>query len=112
MKPVAASLAQPLGLPRLMISYQRMPLQIHFSDCKSPASEAEIRRRAEEVFKQVPDQWDVRITANSDGSRWRMNISGPGHFWYELDLGRDAGEHTPDFVISAIKQAVVGELSG
>jgi hypothetical protein len=89
-----------------------MPLQVQFLDCNSPDSEAEIRRKAEEVFKRVPDEWEVRITSNSDGSRWRMNISGPGHFWYELDLGRDTGEQAPDFVISAIKQVVVGELSG
>ena len=89
-----------------------MPLQIVFTNCDDSEVQAEIRKRCQEMFRHVPDEWTVRIAASHDGALWKMTISGPSHFTYALDLARDTGEQNPDFVATAIKQAVVGELSG
>lgn len=89
-----------------------MPVQVQFSKCDKPEVETSIRERTVQVFQNVPEEWVVSIVANEDNSIWKMNVSGPGSFNYELRLRGAAGEQNPDFVVTAIKQAIMGELSG
>jgi hypothetical protein len=88
-----------------------MPAQIQFSNCGKPEIENEVCRRASEMFRNVPESWIVSVSGASPGA-WNMSITGPSHFRYDLDLNADSGEQNAEFILSAIKQAIVGETSG
>ena len=88
-----------------------MAAKIQFSNCGKPEIESEVLRRVAEIFKNVPEAWAVSVVATGTGP-WSMAISGPSHFRYDLDLKADAGEQTADFILAAIKQAIIGESSG
>lgn len=88
-----------------------MPVQVQFSNCGKPEVEIDVHRRAVEIFRNVPEDWTVSVVPEGEGN-WSMIIVGPSHFRYDLDLRQDAGEHDPEFIITAIKQAIIGETSG
>lgn len=88
-----------------------MPVQVQFSNCGKPEVETRVRRRAAALFGNVPEDWTVSVAAAGPGN-WNMTIAGPSHFRYDLDLREDSGEHDPEFIITAIKQAIIGETSG
>ena len=88
-----------------------MPVQVRFSNCGNPDTEALVRQRCSETFGNVPEEWMVSVV-RAGGTDCNMTITGPSNFKYELSLSAAAGEQNPEFIVTAIKQAIVGELSG
>ena len=88
-----------------------MPVQVRFSGCDNPQAEALVRQRCSEIFGNVPEDWVVSV-GSAGGADWTMTVAGPSNFRYGLNLSAAAGEQNPEFIITAIKQAIVGELSG
>ncbi|HEV8131503.1 MAG TPA: hypothetical protein VGQ81_09630 [Acidobacteriota bacterium] len=87
-----------------------MPVTIQFSKFGNPKAAELIRESVNATFKSLPDKWTVTINSRCDDPKWKMIIHGPQNF--ELELTLEAGEHDAESVTTAIRHAIVGELSG
>ncbi|MBI4457065.1 MAG: hypothetical protein HY644_14380 [Acidobacteria bacterium] len=88
-----------------------MPVTISFPQFGNSHLEERIRKAVDETFRILPDDWTAMIEGRHGDCDWKMMIHGPQQFELELILSGEA-EHSPEFIVTAIKHTIVGEMSG
>ncbi len=87
-----------------------MAVKIQFPHFGNPEAEQLIRKSIHEAFKNLPDNWTVTLHSNYYDSDWRIIVNGPQQFKWELTL--ESGDHSAESIVTAIKNVIVGEMSG